>query len=100
MILSFPAPQCGQCCTSMSNTRFNSRAQLMRCGRAGSVSTSHSAAAEASVGAGALAAPLALHAQVLNEARDLPQGRSHVDAQQPLGSAPSGQRAVRRRFGS
>jgi hypothetical protein len=34
MIFSSPAPQFGQCCMSMSKTRFNSRAQLMRFGRA------------------------------------------------------------------
>jgi hypothetical protein len=34
MILSWPTPQFGQCCMSMSNTRLSSHAQLMRPGRA------------------------------------------------------------------
>jgi hypothetical protein len=33
MNFSFPAPQFRQGCMSMLEARFNSRAQLMRCGR-------------------------------------------------------------------
>jgi hypothetical protein len=55
MILSSPAPQFGQCCMSMSNTRLSNRAQPMQCGRAWTVWTSHSAAAAASVAACACA---------------------------------------------
>ncbi len=53
MIFSSPPSQFGQFCISMSKTRLSSRAQLMRCGRANTVSTSRSAAAAAPVGGGA-----------------------------------------------
>ena len=33
MILSFPLPQIGKCCISMSNTRLSTRAQRMLLGR-------------------------------------------------------------------
>ena len=49
MIFSSPPPQFGQCCMSMSKTRLSSSAQLMRCGRTWTVSTSHSATESASV---------------------------------------------------
>ena len=49
MIFSSPAPQCGQCCMSMSMTRLSSRAQPIRCGRAATVSASPPAAAAASL---------------------------------------------------
>ena len=53
MIFTCPPPHLGQRCMSMSNTRFNSRAQPMRCGRARTGSTSsHSARASTSVAAG------------------------------------------------
>lgn len=51
MVLISPLPQFGQCCLSMSKTRLSSRAQLTRCGRAWTVSTSHSPVAVASVAA-------------------------------------------------
>lgn len=47
MIFSSLAPQFGHICMPMSKTRLSSRAQLMRCGRAWTDSTSHSAPAAA-----------------------------------------------------
>ena len=44
MILGCPPPRFGQVWMSMSQTRSSSRAQLMGCGRAWTVSTPHSAA--------------------------------------------------------
>lgn len=55
MIFTSPAPHLGQRCMSMSKTRFNSRAQPMRCARPWTVSTPHSPAPAASLAAGACA---------------------------------------------
>ena len=62
MILSSPAPQLGQCCMSISNTRLSSRAQAIRCGRSGrsglvSVWTTHSLAATAAVARSSTSGP-------------------------------------------
>jgi hypothetical protein len=57
MIFSSPAPQFGPCCMSMSNTRLSSRAQLMRCGRTWTVSTSHSATAAVAAGSSCSSGP-------------------------------------------
>ncbi len=58
MIFSSPAPQCGQCCRSMSKTRLSSRSQPIRCGRAATVSASPPAAAAASLACPATSATL------------------------------------------
>jgi len=50
MIFSSPLPQFGQCRRTISRTRLSSRAQPIRCGRAWTGSTSHSAAACACAG--------------------------------------------------
>jgi hypothetical protein len=49
MFLSSTALQFGQCCMSMSKTRLSSRAQLVRCGPAGTMSISQLPAATALV---------------------------------------------------
>ena len=98
MILSSPAPQFGQCCMSMSNTRLSSRAQLMGPGRTWASSASRLAATAASAGCCPSAGPCGTvspqlrvgrkHAMKPDEVRPALARRAWVSCRRAVGAGP------------